>query len=424
MSPWFWRRPPAPPPPAEPDGFVLGRRLWGEAALPIAAGNAVVTPDALVRQLIVCGASGSGKTETSLRLAHEVAKRTDARIFYVDGKADEETAERFIALMSDTGRAVRVFPNEPFDAWRGDAHDLQNRLIEIVEYAQTGSAAFYRDVAKACLDLACNHPDGPPRSSRQLLERLDLKALRQAHRGSTAAAALTADNVGSVRLRYEAFFSQMRGTLDGEWAWDDVDAAYLLLPMLGAKEEARGAARLLFEDFNHYFSARKPREQLCVMFVDEFSALAERSGMAGRVEQARGANTALILCPQAVAGMGDAGERARLLGSVEAVICHRLNTPDEIVELAGTRRAPVVSTHFEDGVATGERTVRLEEQPKIDANEIRALPRGTAFVVSCGKAMKVRVERAPEVRGPLPPATDPPPRPQPPPVPDLGPLPY
>ena len=54
-----------------------------------------------------------------------------------------------------------------------------------------------------------------------------------------------------------------------------------------------------------------------------------------RIEQARNFNTALILAPQTVAGMGGEEEAARILGSVETVVCHALNTPDEIVALAG-----------------------------------------------------------------------------------------
>ena len=38
-----------------------------------------------------------------------------APVFYLDGKGDRETAERFAALMADAGRSTRVFPKEPFD---------------------------------------------------------------------------------------------------------------------------------------------------------------------------------------------------------------------------------------------------------------------------------------------------------------------
>ena len=58
--------------------------------------------------------------------------------------------------------------------------------------------------------------------------------------------------------------------------------------------------------------------------------------MAARIEQARGFHTGLVLAPQVVQGMGDENETARILGSVETVICHRVNTPEDIIMLAGT----------------------------------------------------------------------------------------
>jgi len=48
---------------------------------------------------------------------------------------------------------------------------------------------------------------------------------------------------------------------------------------------------MLFEDFTHYFTSRKPRHQFAVLIVDEFSGLAQGAGMAARIEQARGFNT-------------------------------------------------------------------------------------------------------------------------------------
>jgi hypothetical protein len=141
-----------------------------------------------------------------LRLAWTVARESDAPVFYLDGKGDRETAARFCGLMDNAGRQARVFPNEPFDSWRGQAHEIHGRLMEIIDYTSDGPAAWYRDVAKNVLRLVCEHPDGPPRSSGQVLARMDADALAKAHQGSSALAALTAQQIKQVRLRYEAFF--------------------------------------------------------------------------------------------------------------------------------------------------------------------------------------------------------------------------
>jgi hypothetical protein len=231
---------------------------------------------------------------------------------------------------------------------------------------------------------------------------MDLDALGQSHQGSSAAAALNAQQVRQVRLRYEAFFGQTRGALDGKWAWEDTGAAYLLLDSLALREETAGLSRMLFEDFAHYFTTRKSRAEFALLIVDEFSGLAQGSGMAARIEQGRGFNTSLVLAPQVVAGMGDESEAARILGSVETVICHRVNTPEEIVALAGTRRAMEYSTQYATEGATGQGSARIQHQFKVEPNKVRALSPGQAYVISRGRAMKVNVLRAPELRAPLP----------------------
>jgi Bacterial protein of unknown function (DUF853) len=388
-------------------GVTLALRLGGERALPIDRGMVLLSPQRLCHHLLVCGATGAGKTETLLRLAWTLAKTSDAPVFYLDGKGDRQTAERFCGLMADAGRTARVFPNEPLDAWRGEPHELHGRLMEIIDYSSEGPAAWYRDVAKNVLRLVCEHPDGPPRSSQALLERMELPALRAAHQDAGALRVLSAEQVRQVRLRYEAFFGQTRGALDGAWAWEDTNAAYLLLDSLALREETAGVSRLLFEDFAHYFTTRKPRAQFALLIVDEFSALADSAGMAARIEQARGFNTALVLAPQVVQGMGEEAQAQRILGSVQTVICHRVNTPEQIVMLAGTRQRPEYSSHYTLEGASGEGSARIQHQYKIDPNKVRALAPGVAYVINRGRAMRVQVLRAPSARGKLPPSQRP-----------------
>ncbi len=383
-------------------GFVLARRISGERSLPTMGRAVLVSPERLCRHVLVCGATGSGKTETLLRLAWAVAKCTGAPVFYLDGKGDRGTARRFCALMGDAGRQTRVFPVEAFDGWRGEPHEIQGRLMQIVDYATVGPASWYRDIAKTTLGLVCGHPQGPPRSYREALARMDLPLLRGAYPGSSAAGALSEAQVNQVRLRYEAFFGQTRGVLDNGWAWEDTPAAYLLLDSLALREETSGLARFLFEDFAHYFTSRKAPGQFCVLIVDEFSALAGNAGMAGRVEQARGFNTSLVLAPQVVAGMGDPVEAARIIGSVETVICHRVNTPEEIIALAGTRRVIEYSSHYTIDGATGEGYARMQHQYKVDPNHVRSLRPGAAYIISRGKAMKAQIAQAPQLTGQMP----------------------
>jgi Bacterial protein of unknown function (DUF853) len=394
-------------------GFVFARRTSGERALPADRGYLFLSPQRLCRHLLVCGATGSGKTETVMRLAWAVAKASDAQVFYLDGKGDSQNAERFLSLMAQVGRDARVFPAEPICGWRGSAQEVKGRLIEVIDYAAEGPAAFYRDIARTVISLVCEHPEGAPRSSREVLARMNLGALVKAHGAGGAAGALQAEQVRQVRMRYEAFFSQCRTTLDGSWCWDEADAAYLLFDTLSLREEASSLARFIFEDFSCYFSARKDRERLCLLVVDEFAALSERSGMAARLEQARSFQTAIVLCPQVVSGMGDQEEQDRILGSVQTVICHRVNTPEALIALAGTRQVPEYSSEIGPSGSTGHGSARIQHQYKVDPNRVRQLPAGVAYVISQGRACKAKVLRAPEPenRVSLPAAKGPPAKP-------------
>lgn len=394
--------------PAAPEGAVLGRRLAGERALPIGAGGSLVWPFAdMRRHAVILGASGTGKTETSMRIAYELACKSEAQVFYLDAKGDRAAAERFTALMREAGRRVRVFPNEPFDVWRGDWRGIANRLLEVIQFAEDGPAAYYRDIAKTALQLACNHPDGPPRCSAELLMRLDYETLLNAHGPSSGVLSLPRDKVSQVRLRYQAFFGQLGAALDGSWSWEDAEAAYFLLDSVALGEDTAGAACLLFADFAHYFTMRKEPERRCLLFADEFSAIASSSDVAMKVEQARSFNAAMVLVPQTPSGMGPRTQRDRILGSVETVIVHALNDPGLLAELGGMKWVMELTHRYEDGVYARQGHARQERRLKVDPDEIRRLPTGAAWVIRRGRAAKVAIERAPSGLSALLPAAEP-----------------
>lgn len=394
-------------------GLVIAERQGGERALPLVGRYAMLTERTLTHHVLVMGATGAGKTETCLRIAYVTAAALpQASVYYLDAKGDRQNAERFCGLMEEAGRQARVFPNEPFDGFRGDGRAIYNRMLEAGQYPSEGEGVHYRLVAKAVLQRVCLHPDGPPRSSRHAVARMDLRALTAAH-GGEVERELTSADVRDVRRRYSAVFGALAGGADGDWAWEDTEAAYVLIDRQVLGDEAQDLARFFFDDFSHYFSRRKDREHFALLVVDEFSAVADAGGMAGRVEQARSFNTALVLAPQVAAGMGSEIEAERILGSAETVVLHRMNTPDELTALAGTRLVPEFSQHFERpgegsplrGHPSGEGSARLQHQFKVDPNAVRRLPQGVAFVIRNGRAMKAQIVRAADARAALPDAS-------------------
>ena len=272
--------------------------------------------------------------------------------------------------------------------------------MQIVDYATVGPASWYRDIAKTALGLVCAQPQGPPRSSREVLARMDLPRCVARTPVRARAGALSEAQVNQVRLRYEAFFGQARGVLDSRWAWEDTTAAYLLLDsgVAGGDERPRKVPVRRLRALLHQPQA--PRPVLC---ADRRRVLRPRGqrGMAGG--SSRPAASTPASCSRRRSSQGwETSEAARIIGSVETVICHRVNTPEEIIALAGTRRVIEYSSHYAMDGATGEGSARMQHQYKVDPNHVRSLPPGAAFIISRGRAMKAQVAQAPQLTTPLP----------------------
>ena len=145
-----------------------------------------------------------------------------------------------------------------------------------------------------------------------------------------------------------------------------------------------------------HHGARKSREEFCVLFADEFAAIASTSDIAIKVEQARIFNTSLVLIPETVSGMGEPQQRDRILGSVETVIAHAVNEPDRLADLGGTKRVVELSHRFEQGAAPYDGMARFEAPAGSTGADPR-VPVGSVWVFRKGRAEKIAVQRAPSL---------------------------
>jgi hypothetical protein len=335
-----------------------------------------------------------------LRVADSLARTSDWTIVYIDGKGDCETKERFAALMQGAGRRVWLFPDEPYDGWRGTSAEVAGRLLQLVDFADEGGGAYYRDLAVNTIRLACNGPSGPPRSSAELLARLHRNALLRLHpKGSLALAeiaALAKETLDGIRARYAAFFTTVNGALDGQVAFDQLDTAYFLLDGLRLKYEAGYLARFLVEEFTQWAVGRKPRPRRVLLIVDEFSAIAEAGqGLVDVVERTRGFGVAAVLCPQLAEGMGSPEAAARIIGSVQTILLHAMATPEQFVQAGGTRRVHFTTRQLEGDAFTGLGSTRVEHEYRVDPNDVRRLAVGQCFAIGSGLAMKLQIAPAP-----------------------------
>jgi hypothetical protein len=109
----------------------------------------------------------------------------------------------------------------------------------------------------------------------------------------------------------------------------------------------------------------------------------------------------VVLAVQSDRGLGDDQEADRLVGAAGSFVLFAVAEPERIIRLAGTRRlAEETSTSWGDHGATTTTSMVWKDQ--VDANVVRALAPGQAYVLSGGRAQLCQVIRPPGGDGPRP----------------------
>jgi hypothetical protein len=383
--------------------FDLGHHVAFDHVLPH-RGNRVLMPlSRLKRTSVVMGAPGSGKTVTLNRIAYGVATTSDWQVIVIDAKGDPDTQRQFASSMRHAGRDVHLFPQQGYDAWRGTGREIANRLVQLIDWADEGGGAYYRDLSTNLVRLACTAPDGPPRSSYELLGRLDKTGLLVLWAGRAEAQEIERmrdEHIDACRQRYRSFFDATNGQLDGSWAFEDVDCAYLLLNELLYAEETGKLGRFLVEDFKHYLAARNPEGRQVLLIIDEFSAIADGERTARMVEVVRSHGAAVVLAPQSIDGMGGPDAANRILNAAHTILLHAIPDPEPVIKAAGTKLGTEWSLQHERGLSTDIGSTRTRHQWRVDPNEVRRLSPGMCVAIGNGRGEKLLVAPPPRVGEP------------------------
>lgn len=389
-----------------------GDLAWGKVGKPL-----TLPWEVEVRHLVVLGASGTGKSEATHRVAEWIQdRRPGDQVIYLNCKeaaAGSEPSRRLIAQAEALGKPSKVLTPEyaPYDIMRGSAAELRNRLTDVELFSER----HHQQGVTLLLGLALQMMEAEGRPAKALSDVVWMLTQRErmadlASSSSLASAILTHVDPrswdGTVQ-RYAAdalVLADWIGPREaGGWAFEDAQVCALDLPTSREPETARMLLRLVLQDLIAYVThGRRPRRsdgsyQPLTIILEEISAL-ETDPVIGRyvvnlMERARSAGVKFVIVAQDRAGLGDERAQGAVLTNATTVTFRQITGAEDLAKIAGSY------TRFEAGGAYEGRmtprmdtgTAREQETYRVHPDELRTLPNGTCYVIQQGKAARCAV---------------------------------
>jgi hypothetical protein len=301
--------------------------------------------------------------------------------------------------------STHLWPDEPLNGWTGGPVAVANRLLACWTWNPRNE--WYREVVAMALRLALHAPGDPVASSGDLVYRMQPGVLARLWEEHPDEAGLVRSlgkdhRLDDVCIRVANLMASLGATLDGARPLGTADCTVMSLPVAAAEHDAAAILRVALADLAHHVTVRKDPGAREMIVVDEFSAVpGGRDHAIHLAERGRSAGVAVVLAVQSDRGLGDDQEADRLVGAAGSFVLFAVAEPERIIRLAGTRRlAEETSTSWGDHGATTTTSMVWKDQ--VDANVVRALAPGQAYVLSGGRAQLCQVIRPPGGDGPRP----------------------
>ncbi len=398
------------------------RRVPVGEAVPV-----VLTDGQANLHVLLLGATGSGKTNALLLVVGSAIARGHP-IVVLDGKGSPDLRRRVQSLAAAAGREYRTFTLRGPTHWdpcrHADPTHLRDLIASIFAWdqpyfaavalrflglaAQGLAAAGERPTLRAVADLA--NPDLV--ALRALLQRIgDREA--QARLAAPLARLDESTRSGIAGLGHR--LGRLTETEVGSWLEPGPDArrdldlleaggtpggpvALLSLDSLAYRELAADVGALAMQELHHVASVLMERGNARPVYVaiDEFSAFRAEQVLA-LLNRGREAGLRCVLATQDLADLERTGGRAavdQILANTATKLCLRLDlreSAERVAATLGTRAAWQAAHRTEAGVATGQATAQVREQPWLEPSVLLQQAPGEGTLIC--KAPEISVRR-------------------------------
>lgn len=377
-----------------------GRNRFKDSALirkkrrPLRPGRPLqyLTAPAIPIRLIVLAGSGKGKTVAQTHLIRAQIN-SGIRQLFIDGKGILKDAHDIARLAEQCGvrpDQIRVWPRDAYAGWNGTPDQIKNKVMKMFPPVE-GGAMHYRNNDQRVLSLATAATAKPPRSSVELLHRLQVPAdyLDQTEFDEVRAKSKVSDTHGSIQAVLDGVSPLIDGNHEPRgWSLHDNEDDWRVAVVSVASDDEVRAAAFILADLHMIAteSGQRSRTQdspALQVYIDEAARILDQPAspdLAGSLETYRGKNIGLVLAGQSVESLGDRADRMLKAGVSLWVGCSA--DPDAIVQFAGTKARAEAAFGFEDD--DNPKSRRLQQQFALDPNWLRTAPPGQFAVVEFG----------------------------------------
>ncbi len=358
----------------------------------------------LDQHILVLGTTGAGKSEALKRLVNEIFLVTNRNLYFVDGKGDERLADDIRSLAHHHGRGLApVFRlgfdqhGAVYDAFRGGASDIYNRLCALVGVSEAeGDAVYYADINRDLLQLICYAPVGPPRSFEDIRVRLKRDWLEAAYQHDadeleTIDQELTDRDILGLSRRIRPLAREFGVCIGNDgFALEHTQCAIFSMRTQSVGDTSRRFINFLVEDLKDFIGKRQ--RQPAVLVIDEFGQFSNES-ITSLLSLARSSQLGIILSTQDIASLRGEATKKLILANTRTKLLMASDFPEDVASLAGTAYQIEDSLQYQEGDATGLGSARVQHAFKIDMNEVAKLTPGQAYLIRQRYAAKIQVKK-------------------------------